>query len=106
MAQLVELGAGLSEKQWLSIDTRFIASKKNLFFFRFYKRYARKKRPVSLAVRTLLSAREVLGLNPGSSKSDTVSSTARHRCDISSELCDPGIKSGGNGPRHSLHASA
>ena len=42
---------------------------------------------------------------PGPVKSDTVSSTDRHRCDVSSELCCPGAEPR-NGSRHSLHASA
>ena len=33
-----------------------------------------------------------LGSIPGSVKSDTVSPTARHRYDVSSELCCPGAK--------------
>ena len=36
---------------------------------------------------TLVSAREVLSLIPGPVKSNTMSPTARHRCDVSSELC-------------------
>ena len=35
----------------------------------------------------------------------TVSPTAPHRCNIPSELCSPAL-SDGDGPRHSLHASA
>ena len=41
---------------------------------------------------TSLSVREVWGSIPGPVKSDTVSPTARHRCDVSSELCSPGAK--------------
>ena len=37
-------------------------------------------------VTTSLSVREVWGSVPGPVKSDTVSPTARHRCDISSEF--------------------
>ena len=33
-----------------------------------------------------------LGSIPGPVISDTVSPTARHRCDVSSELCCPGAK--------------
>ena len=36
--------------------------------------------------------RQVWGFIPGSVKSDTVSLTARHRCDVSLELCSPGAK--------------
>ena len=38
------------------------------------------------------SARKVWGSIPGSVKSDVVSPSARHRCDVSSELCCPGVK--------------
>ena len=41
---------------------------------------------------TLLSVRDVFGSILGPLKSDTVSPTARHRCDVSSELCCPGVK--------------
>ena len=40
----------------------------------------------------LLSVREVWGSIPGSVKSDTVSPTVRHRCDVSWELCCTGAK--------------
>ena len=49
-------------------------------------------RPVSSVVTTLLSVKEVWGSIPGLVKSDTVSPTARHRCDASSELCYSGAK--------------
>ena len=39
-----------------------------------------------------LSARKVLGSIPLPVKSDTVSLTVRHRCNVSSELCSPGAK--------------
>ena len=42
---------------------------------------------VSSVAETLLSVQKVCCSNPGSVKSDTVSPTARHRCDVSSELC-------------------
>ena len=41
---------------------------------------------------TLLSLREVWGSIPGPVKFDTVSPTARHRCDVFLELCHPGAK--------------
>ena len=47
--------------------------------------------------------------NPESIKSHTISPTARHRCNVSSELCCPSaysVAAAGDGPRHSLHASA
>ena len=47
---------------------------------------------VSSVVEALLSLREVCGSNPWSVRSDTVSSTSRHRCDVSSELCCPDAK--------------
>ena len=43
-------------------------------------------------VKILLLVRKVGGLIPGPVKLDTVSPTARHRCDVSSELCCPGAK--------------
>ena len=55
-------------------------------------------------VEALLSAQEVCSSIPGSVKSDTVSPTARHRCDVSLELCCPVSRE--DGPRHSLRASA
>ena len=56
-------------------------------------------KPVSLVAKGTLSAREVW--DSIRHQIDTVSSTARHRCDVSSEQCCPGAK-----PRHSLRASA
>ena len=47
--------------------------------------------PVSSLVTALLSVREVRGSNPGSVKSNTGSPKARHRCDVSSQLCCPGL---------------
>ena len=41
-------------------------------------------------LRRSLSMREIWGSIPGPIKSDAVSPTARHRCDVSSELCYPG----------------
>ena len=38
--------------------------------------------------------------------SDTVSSLARCRCDVSSKQCFQGTKYSGDGPRNTLHASA
>ena len=43
--------------------------------------------------KTSLSVREVWVSITGAVKSDTVSPTARHHCDVSSELCCPGAKS-------------
>ena len=48
-------------------------------------------RAVSSVVKTLLWC-DQSGFNPGSFKSDPVSPTARHRYDVSSELCWPGTK--------------
>ena len=42
--------------------------------------------------KTLLSTREVWASNRGSVKSDTVSATARHRCNASTEQRHPGAK--------------
>ena len=61
------------------------------------KEYDKRKdllqnQPVISVVCTLLSVREVWGSIPGSVKSDTVSPTACHRCDVSSELCCQGAK--------------
>ena len=44
-----------------------------------------------------------LGFDSRAGQIGTVSPTARHRCDVSSELCNP-ARSYGDGPRHSLHA--
>ena len=49
-------------------------------------------RPIIPVVKTLLSIPEVLGSIPVPLKSNTVSPTFRHRCDVSSELCCPGVK--------------
>ena len=43
-------------------------------------------------LKTSLSAREDLDSIPGLVKSNAVSPTARHRCDVSSELCCPDAK--------------
>ena len=59
-------------------------------------------RPVSSVDKTLQSMREVWGSNCGSVKSDTVSPTARLRCNASSELYCPGR----DRPHHSLHTLA
>ena len=55
---------------------------------------ATSKRTVRLAhLETLLWVRrEVCSSNSGSVKSNTISPKARHRCDISSQLCHPGVK--------------
>ena len=45
-----------------------------------------------VGVVTLLSVREVEGSIAGSVKSDAVSPTARHRCDVSFELCCRSVK--------------
>ena len=45
-------------------------------------------RPVSSVVKTSLSLREIWGSIPGPVKSDIM---ARHRCNVSSELCCPGL---------------
>ena len=56
-----------------------------------------KQRPVSSVVKISLSVLEVWGSIPGPVKSDTVLPTARHRCDVSSELsCQ--VLSRGDGP--------
>ena len=47
--------------------------------------------PVDLTV-TFLSVPEILGSITGPVKSDTVSPTAEHRCDVTPELCWPGAK--------------
>ena len=47
---------------------------------------------LNLVVTTLVSVREIWDSNLGSVKSDTVSPTARHRFDVSSELCCPGVE--------------
>ena len=41
-----------------------------------------------------------LGFDSRPVRSNTVTPTTCHRCDVSSELCCPGAK-----PRHSLHAA-
>ena len=43
-------------------------------------------------LKTLLTVREVWGSIPGTVKSDTVSPTARHCGDVSSELYSPGAE--------------
>ena len=48
--------------------------------------------------------RKVWGYNPGSVKQDVESLTARHRCDVSGELCCPVAKP--RTPRHTPHAWA
>ena len=45
-----------------------------------------------LVVKDIALKWEALGLFPESVKSDTTTATARHRCDVSSELCCPGAK--------------
>ena len=57
--------------------------------------------PVSSVAKHTLRVREVWGSISGSVQLDTVLQTARHRRDVYSEL--PGR---GDGPGHSLHASA
>ena len=56
----------------------------------------------------LLSAHAIgtggLRFDSGAGQISTVSPMARHRCDVSSELCSPGAKSR-RWTRHSLHAS-
>ena len=70
-----------------------------LYFHKSYKLHlcaATKKRfktmVVSPVFKTVLSVREVWGSIPGSVKSNTVSLTTRHRCDVSSELRYPSDK--------------
>ena len=41
---------------------------------------------------TLLSVRDVSDSIPGPVKPNTVSPTARQHCDVSSDLCCPGVK--------------
>ena len=63
-------------------------------------------RPVGLAVTRSFLEREVLGSNLGPVKSNTVLSTARHRCDSSSEgAVLPWRNDAEMGPANSLHAS-
>ena len=52
------------------------------------------KWPVSSVGKTSLSVRKVCGFGSihGPVKFDTVSPTARHRCDVSSKLCWPGAQ--------------
>ena len=45
---------------------------------------------VNIVVNDIAIGAGGLGSIPGTMKSDTVSPTARHRCDVSSELCCPG----------------
>ena len=47
---------------------------------------------VSLVINHIAIGTEVLGMIPGPVKSNTMSPTARRRCDVSSELCCPGAK--------------
>ena len=49
-------------------------------------------RPVCAVVTDIAVSAEVWSRIPGSVKSDTALSTARHRCDVASELCRPGAK--------------
>ena len=49
-------------------------------------------RPVGVAVKILLTAQEVLGSIPGLVNLVTASQTARHCCDVTSELCCPGAE--------------
>ena len=60
---------------------------------------------VSAIVKTKLSVRGVTDSIPRLVKSDTVSPTARHRYDVSSELCCSGAKLR-RWARHSIHAGA
>ena len=62
-------------------------------------------RPVSLVVKTLLSVREAWGSNTGLVKSDTVSPTARTAATFFWS-CVVQALNRGDGPGHSLHASA
>ena len=66
-------------------------------------------RLVRSGVKTLLSVLEIWDSNPGSVKSDTVSPTACHSCDVSSKVCCSfalvQARSYGDGPRHSLRYS-
>ena len=67
----------------------------------------KKNRPIGRALTRLSQEREVRGSIFGPVKSDTVLSTPRQRCDISSKEA---VWSGRNdaeiGPTNSLHASA
>ena len=57
----------------------------------------------------LLSANAIgegdLGFQSRVGQIGTVSATSRHRCDVPLELCSPALCRG-DGPRHSLNASA
>ena len=83
-----------------------------LIFIRFYKfnldydrNFKIEKKKINRPLAQLLSAHAIgaggLGFKSRVGLVGTVSRTARHRCDVLSELCNPGAK-----PRHSLHASA
>ena len=63
-----------------------------IYFFFYFEFDSVSFRRDSSVIETLLSMREIWGLNPGSVKSNTVSPTARHRCDVFSALCCPGAK--------------
>ena len=63
-------------------------------------------RPVGGAVTRSSLEREIWGSNLGPVKSDSVSPTVRHRCDISSqEAVLPGCNDTEMGPANLLHAS-
>ena len=58
-----------------------------------------------LVVKEVAIVTEFWVSTPGQVKLNTVSPTARYCCDFFSELCCPGPKSDGDGPRHWLLAS-
>ena len=48
--------------------------------------------PVGVVLKGVALSAEIRGSIPGPLKSDTLSPTVRHRCDVSSELCFPSAK--------------
>ena len=60
---------------------------------------------ISSLVKILLSVREVLGSISGPVKLNTMSPMVRHLCDVLLSFAAQAV-SRGDGPRHSLHASA
>ena len=67
-------------------------SSANTYKFHILLKTEKGEPAVSSVAKRTLSVREVWGSIPGPVKSDTVSPTTRHRCDVSSELCSPGAK--------------
>ena len=59
-------------------------------------------RQVGLVVRSIAVGAEGPGFYPRTGQINPVAPTARHRCDVSSELCVQAL-SRGDGSRHSLH---